>query len=316
VFNGKEQDPEVNGKGDQYDYGMRMYDPRVGRFLSVDPIAKSYPQLTPYQFANNRAINGVDLDGMEWVLKIYDPQAISDFLKAGSDKDIYKQRGIAYQAINSKLSAEDFLNRSKKNPGTVAEMHGDSKSNTYLAGELIYDVKAAAGVTFAYQTQSNATRTENTLTWKKGTGEHYDDSYPVDVRAVNSPEHKDFYGSYDFVGQYRSVFGSAGLAAGAGTISGYLKGYGRINYTTQFFGAGTPSAGVEMGGMTGNFNTKNLNDGTYTPSTLAGYGGSEGWGLELRPLQPGTVSRIPMIGKILERQMLQYLANRMLGIYL
>jgi RHS repeat-associated protein len=37
-FNGKEQDPEVKGARDQYDYGMRMYDPRVGRFLS-DQIA-------------------------------------------------------------------------------------------------------------------------------------------------------------------------------------------------------------------------------------------------------------------------------------
>src|ERR1700744_1026171 len=32
-FNGKEEDNEVKGVGDQIDYGFRMYDPRVGRFL-------------------------------------------------------------------------------------------------------------------------------------------------------------------------------------------------------------------------------------------------------------------------------------------
>ena len=43
-----------------------MYDPRVGRFLSVDPIARQYPELTPYQYASDRPIDGVDRDGNEW----------------------------------------------------------------------------------------------------------------------------------------------------------------------------------------------------------------------------------------------------------
>ena len=42
-FNGKEQDPEVKGPDNQYDYGMRMYDPRVGRFLSVDHCKNNTP---------------------------------------------------------------------------------------------------------------------------------------------------------------------------------------------------------------------------------------------------------------------------------
>ena len=64
-FNGKEQDPEVKGPDNQYDYGMRMYDPRVGRFLSVDPIENNYPWYTPYQFAGNMPIWAIDLDGLE-----------------------------------------------------------------------------------------------------------------------------------------------------------------------------------------------------------------------------------------------------------
>jgi len=64
-FNGKENDNEVKGEGNQQDYGMRIYDPRIGRFLSVDPIMDKYPFLTPYQFASNRCIQGIDLDGLE-----------------------------------------------------------------------------------------------------------------------------------------------------------------------------------------------------------------------------------------------------------
>ena len=64
-FNGKENDNEVKGLGDQQDYGMRIYDPRVGRFLSVDPLTKAFSMLTPYQFASNSPIANIDLDGKE-----------------------------------------------------------------------------------------------------------------------------------------------------------------------------------------------------------------------------------------------------------
>lgn len=65
-FNGKENDNELKGEGNQQDYGMRVYDGRIGRFLSVDPISKDYPMLTPYQFGSNSPVSGVDQDGLEW----------------------------------------------------------------------------------------------------------------------------------------------------------------------------------------------------------------------------------------------------------
>ena len=49
-FNGKENDSDIKGEGNQQDYGFRIYDPRVGRFLSVDPLTDEYPELTQYQF--------------------------------------------------------------------------------------------------------------------------------------------------------------------------------------------------------------------------------------------------------------------------
>jgi len=64
-FNGKENDNEVKGTRNQIDYGMRMYDPRVGRFMSRDPVAKKYPDLAPYQYSSNTPIAAVDIDGLE-----------------------------------------------------------------------------------------------------------------------------------------------------------------------------------------------------------------------------------------------------------
>jgi RHS repeat-associated protein len=64
-FNGKETDSETGIQ----DYGMRWYLPNIARFASVDPLTASYPELTPYQFASNRPIDGADLDGLEWSVK-------------------------------------------------------------------------------------------------------------------------------------------------------------------------------------------------------------------------------------------------------
>jgi RHS repeat-associated protein len=64
-FNGKESDKETYGKGNVYDYGFRIYNPRLGKFLSVDPLTKSYPELTSYQFASNTPIWAIDMDGLE-----------------------------------------------------------------------------------------------------------------------------------------------------------------------------------------------------------------------------------------------------------
>ncbi len=44
-----------------------MLDPRVGRFLSIDPLASEYPHNSPYAFSENRVIDGVELEGLEYL---------------------------------------------------------------------------------------------------------------------------------------------------------------------------------------------------------------------------------------------------------
>jgi RHS repeat-associated protein len=64
-FNGKEKDGSEEWGSTVYDYGFRIYNPSLAKFLSVDPLTSSYPWYTPYQFAGNKPIVAIDLDGLE-----------------------------------------------------------------------------------------------------------------------------------------------------------------------------------------------------------------------------------------------------------
>jgi RHS repeat-associated protein len=62
-FNGKEKDDEVKGEGNSLDFGARIYDPRLGRWMSLDNMAAKYPGYSPYNFTLNNPIAFKDPDG-------------------------------------------------------------------------------------------------------------------------------------------------------------------------------------------------------------------------------------------------------------
>ena len=62
-FNGMEKDDEVKGAGNSLDFGARIYDSRIGRWMSLDPLMSKYPHLSPYNFAANSPITFLDPDG-------------------------------------------------------------------------------------------------------------------------------------------------------------------------------------------------------------------------------------------------------------
>ena len=64
-FNNQEQDDDISGYGNSVSYRYRIEDTRLGRFLSVDPLASSYPWNSTYAFAENDVIRCVDLEGKE-----------------------------------------------------------------------------------------------------------------------------------------------------------------------------------------------------------------------------------------------------------
>jgi len=62
-FNGKPKDDEIAGAGNSLDFGARVYDSRLGRWLSLDPLQSIYPSLSPYNFVANSPFIYIDPDG-------------------------------------------------------------------------------------------------------------------------------------------------------------------------------------------------------------------------------------------------------------
>jgi RHS repeat-associated protein len=102
-FNGQEKDDEVKGEGNSLDFGARINDPRIGKWLSVDPWASRYPWQSPYVSMDNTPIVKIDptgngtesthIDEKGKVIKQYDDGDNSVYVhKNGtSEHDVNKQ---------------------------------------------------------------------------------------------------------------------------------------------------------------------------------------------------------------------------------
>jgi RHS repeat-associated protein len=157
-FNGKENDNEVKGEGAQQDYGMRIYDPRLGRFQSVDPITDEYPELTPYQFASNTPIQASDLDGLE-----------ADFSKGKMQKQEYGNNPLTWFGTfwnNTTASAWNTVVESTETSVNTLSSKGRDKIKSdvgnasikvlfYIGGksneEKLKDIKGAAADPHTYE---------------------------------------------------------------------------------------------------------------------------------------------------------------------
>ncbi|MEO8932892.1 MAG: RHS repeat-associated core domain-containing protein [Xanthomarina sp.] len=101
-FQGQEKDDEVKGEGNSLNYKYRMHDPRIGRFFTTDPLESSYPWNSPYAFSENRVIDGVELEGLEYKSVKDDNDNVTGFEwdpdnaynDKGNLKDGYYERAI------------------------------------------------------------------------------------------------------------------------------------------------------------------------------------------------------------------------------
>jgi uncharacterized protein RhaS with RHS repeats len=115
----------VYGEGNVYDYGFRIYNPRLGKFLSVDPLTSTFPFLTPYQYASNKPIVAIDLDGLEclWVHIYKDKDGT--VLRTTTTQDVSEeQRAEASNTLGFELPTNGVV--------VTSEQEGQKKLDYYV----------------------------------------------------------------------------------------------------------------------------------------------------------------------------------------
>ncbi|MFN0187706.1 MAG: RHS repeat domain-containing protein [Bacteroidia bacterium] len=142
-FNGKENDNEVKGSGNSLDFGARIYDSRLGRWLSLDPLQMKYPSLSPYNFVANNPINFIDPDGKRiYAINKQAREAVHQLLQSfgkgsqiGDIFNISASREGGYFSTNDafELSENDFNKRISKSKIKLSKEERANAYKVYLA---------------------------------------------------------------------------------------------------------------------------------------------------------------------------------------
>ena len=96
-----EKDDEVKLNSNSYSTEFREYDPRIGRWLSIEPLAYKFPSQSPYVAFDNNPILKNDLRGDS-------PPTVEEVIKRGEESPFFsnltKQAGITNENANKNIA--------------------------------------------------------------------------------------------------------------------------------------------------------------------------------------------------------------------
>ena len=153
-FNGMEKDDEVKGEGNSYTTQFRQYDPRLGRWLSLDRMRFLAAQESPYTFSGNNPIYGSDPNGdlcgpcilisviSELAVQVGGKMALEgmDFFEAVEQINYYSVGWAAVSAGINPLKPAEPLLKLMKNPAVRKLVRESLENIIEIAADYLADV--------------------------------------------------------------------------------------------------------------------------------------------------------------------------------
>lgn len=117
-YSGKEL--QVVGDLNYLDYGFRMYDSNLGRWLTIDPLADIYHSTSPFAFCGNNPISNIDYWGLGY-WSTNDPDLIRAFLENYYSTQSWDMTGWEYSddAALARLQKNDETGMCYYNYATI-----------------------------------------------------------------------------------------------------------------------------------------------------------------------------------------------------
>jgi RHS repeat-associated protein len=156
-YNGKEFQDELGLNF--YDYGARNYDPAIGRWMNIDPLAETSRRFSPYTYALNNPVYFIDPDGMKAVAG--DDWRINYVDKQGNNQEFIFNGGQT--ALPDNQFVRDFVNAYNYN---VENGGGDSMKAIATNPNIMVDVQEAE-----FNSQDNSLdKSYNVVNWNPNLG--------------------------------------------------------------------------------------------------------------------------------------------------
>ncbi len=210
-FNGKRKDDEIYGQGNTYDYGARMYDARLGRPITVDPMYASFPELSTYQFASNTPIWAIDLDGKE-------ARVLNNYDNSGNVTSIEIVVDIQVRNGSTKITQEEAMNRA----GDIKNAIEQTFSGEVIRNGAKVPVSTTVNLTkaneqspFVVDFEDEARKDDDqTLGYTDKIGRTQKNLFTIKATDVVNPENQNE--SYPITGDLAGTVGSHELGHGLG----------------------------------------------------------------------------------------------------